>query len=284
MSVCYNSASQPCGSSALGRAYLCVCGQLWIRKWFCYSWPDSHMCGSWLVVAWLRLVSTETAYLCSTWSLIASQGNHSLFLWWRQDSKWEWKCWILMTLMLWTSPLLLLPYCLKQTSPLLLLPYLSKANHEGGPNSRSGETDSTSSWEELQAPIAKGMVSGRDGESGPFYSLLESEWNVKIRIDCLSLSVSLLVVNKEVDGSPQSCLKASCCRERSQPEDKDRTTRIAEGECHSPHDGVDTSEWSQLSPGLYRYLRQWILSFQPVWLEFSLWNKKTPKWYCNSTK
>lgn len=70
-------------------------------------------------------------------------------------------------------------------------------------------------------------------------SLLESEWNVKIRIDCLSLSVSLLVVHKEVDGSPQSCLKASCCRERSQPEDKDRTTRIAEGKCHSPHDGVD---------------------------------------------
>ena len=70
-------------------------------------------------------------------------------------------------------------------------------------------------------------------------SLLESEWNVKIRIDCLPLSVSLLVVNKEVDGSPQSCLKPSCCQERSQPEDKDRTTRVAEGKCHSPHDGVD---------------------------------------------
>lgn len=199
MSVCYNSASQPCGSSALGRAYLCVCGQLWIRKWFCYSWPDSHMCGSWLVVAWLRLVSTETAYLCSTWSLIASQGNHSLFLWWRQDSKWEWKCLILMTLMLRTSPLLLLPYCLKQTSPLLLLPYLSKANHEGGPNSRSGETDSTSSWEELQAPIAKGMVSGRHGESGPFYNQ-----STGVRVKCQDqdwLSISLCVTSGCQQGS-----------------------------------------------------------------------------------
>ena len=58
-------------------------------------------------------------------------------------------------------------------------------------------------------------------------SLLEPEWNVKIKVGCHS--VSLLFINKEVDG------RAAW----SQPQNKDRITRIAETKCHSPHDGVD---------------------------------------------
>lgn len=53
---------------------------------------------------------------------------------------------------------------------------------------------------------------------GPFYNQSTgSEWNVKIK----TLFVFLLDMNKEVDGSPQSCMQPSCYHKGSQHEDKD---------------------------------------------------------------
>ena len=87
----------------------------------------------------------KMAYLYSMWSFIA----HDLFLWWRQSSKWEWKCFS------WGS-------CSELTPCHLFHSLLSKASQEAGPNSRNRDTDSSS----LQGARFQGEVGNWD----PFYN------------------------------------------------------------------------------------------------------------------
>lgn len=162
----------------------------------------------------------KMAYLYSMWSFIA----HDLFLWWRQSSKWEWKCFS------WGS-------CSELTPCHLFHSLLSKASQEDGPNSRNRDTDSSS----LQGAWFQGEVGNWD----PFYNQ-----STGARVKCQDQGwLSLCLTSVYQQGSRwKSCLKPASKQGQNHQNCRNQVPQ--------PSWWCGHLNQANSPPGLYRYLSQ----------------------------